>query len=144
MTLLRVASLFLTPLELYPDEAQYWAWSRHLAFGYFSKPPMVAWLIALTTGLGGQDEPWVRLSSLVVHGLAALVQYAVGSRLFGRREGALAALLYCLMPGVTLSAGVVATDAPLLLFGSGALLAYIWMWSAADAQTRRAAANPAP
>src|SRR6187549_3191838 len=45
LTVLRVAALFITPLELYPDEAQYWLWSRHLDFGYFSKPPVVAWLI---------------------------------------------------------------------------------------------------
>ena len=28
--------------DLLPDEAQYWSWSRHLAFGYFSKPPIIA------------------------------------------------------------------------------------------------------
>ncbi|MBC7667769.1 MAG: 4-amino-4-deoxy-L-arabinose transferase, partial [Gemmatimonadaceae bacterium] len=43
LTILRVVALFTTPLELYPDEAQYWLWSRHLDFGYFSKPPMIAW-----------------------------------------------------------------------------------------------------
>jgi hypothetical protein len=35
LTVLRVVALFVTPLELYPDEAQYWLWSRHLDFGYF-------------------------------------------------------------------------------------------------------------
>jgi 4-amino-4-deoxy-L-arabinose transferase-like glycosyltransferase len=59
LTVLRVA-LFVTPFELYPDEAQYWLWSRDLAFGYFSKPPMIAWLIWATTGVGGDAEPWVR------------------------------------------------------------------------------------
>ncbi|HWU81152.1 MAG TPA: 4-amino-4-deoxy-L-arabinose transferase, partial [Caulobacter sp.] len=49
LTLVRLIALFVTPLELYPDEAQYWLWSRELAFGYFSKPPMIAWLIWLTT-----------------------------------------------------------------------------------------------
>ena len=29
-TLLRLGFLFLSPLQLYPDEAQYWTWSRHL------------------------------------------------------------------------------------------------------------------
>ena len=53
LTILRLAVLFITPLELYPDEAQYWLWSRTLDFGYFSKPPMIAWLIAATTRLGG-------------------------------------------------------------------------------------------
>ena len=45
LTALRLAALFATPLELYPDEAQYWLWSRTLDWGYYSKPPMIAWLI---------------------------------------------------------------------------------------------------
>src|SRR4051812_17804028 len=33
------------PLDLSPDEAHYWQWSRHLAWSYYSKGPLVAWLI---------------------------------------------------------------------------------------------------
>ncbi len=55
LTALRLAALFLTPLELYPDEAQYWLWSRTLDWGYVSKPPMIAWLIAATTRIGGLE-----------------------------------------------------------------------------------------
>ena len=53
--LLRLLTLFGTPLELYPDEAQYWLWSRTLAFGYYSKPPLIAWSIWASTA------PWVKL-----------------------------------------------------------------------------------
>jgi hypothetical protein len=35
LTLIRLVALFSTPLELYPDEAQYWLWSRALDFGYY-------------------------------------------------------------------------------------------------------------
>src|SRR5712691_4999231 len=56
---------------LYPDEAQYWFWSRHLALGYYSKPPLVAWAIALTTGLFGDSEFAVRLSAPLLHAAAA-------------------------------------------------------------------------
>lgn len=139
LTAVRVAILFLTPLELYPDEAQYWLWSRRFAFGYYSKPPMVAWLIALTT-LASDTEPWVRLSAPLLHGLTALVQFKAASRLFGPREGALAAALYSLMPGVMLSSGVIATDAPLLLFASLALWAYAGLWRAQLAVGRDRAA----
>ncbi len=34
LTVARLVALFTTPLELYPDEAQYWLWSRTLDFGY--------------------------------------------------------------------------------------------------------------
>ena len=45
ITTLRLAALSFHALDLYPDEAQYWTWSRDLAFGYFSKPPVIAWLM---------------------------------------------------------------------------------------------------
>ena len=57
LTLVRLVTLFSTPLELYPDEAQYWLWSRTLDFGYYSKPPVIAWAIWATTKLGGDAEP---------------------------------------------------------------------------------------
>ena len=37
---LRLAAIHAAKIDLVPDEAQYWSWSRELAFGYFSKPPM--------------------------------------------------------------------------------------------------------
>ena len=124
LTVWRVGVLFVSPIGLYPEEAQYWLWSRDLAFGYFSKPPMIAWLIGATTAIGGEGEALVRLSAPLMHGLAALGVLAAGRRLYGAREGALGAALYILMPGVALSSFVIATDAPLLAFLSLTLAAY--------------------
>ncbi|MEM8840085.1 MAG: glycosyltransferase family 39 protein, partial [Pseudomonadota bacterium] len=39
----RLFLVVISPLELYADEAQYWRWGQTLAWGYYSKPPMVAW-----------------------------------------------------------------------------------------------------
>lgn len=124
LTIARLVVLFVTPLQLYPDEAQYWLWSRELAFGYYSKPPMVAWLIALTTAIGGDGEPWIRLSATLLHAGAALALFAAGRRLYDGWTGFWAAALYSLMPGVQLSAGVIATDAPLLFCLALATWAY--------------------
>jgi 4-amino-4-deoxy-L-arabinose transferase-like glycosyltransferase len=122
---MRLAVLFASPIQLHPDEAQYWVWSRTLDWGYFSKPPMIAWMIRLTTDLGGQTEPWVRLSSVFMHAAAGLLLFDVGRRLFGPRAGLLAFAVYSLMPGVQLSAGVASTDAPLTAFLCAALWAYV-------------------
>ena len=35
------------------DEAQYWTWAQHLDWGYFSKPPGIAALIAASTSMFG-------------------------------------------------------------------------------------------
>ena len=41
------------PLDLAPDEAHYWDWSRHLDWSYYSKGPLVAWLIRGSCELAG-------------------------------------------------------------------------------------------
>ncbi|OYX05467.1 MAG: 4-amino-4-deoxy-L-arabinose transferase [Caulobacter vibrioides] len=134
LTAIRLIALFATPLELYPDEAQYWLWSRELAFGYFSKPPMIAWLIWLTTQIGGDAEGWVRLSAPFLHGATALVIHRFALRLYGAWAGLAAAAIYSFMPGVVLSSGLIATDAPLLFFLSLTIWAYV---SLSDAQAGR-------
>ena len=136
LTLLRIVALFTTSLELYPDEAQYWLWSRDLHWGYVSKPPMIALLIRATTLLGDR-EAWVRLSAPLVHAGAMLALYPVGRRLYGPATGLIAAALYGLMPAVQVSALFVATDAPLMLFLALALWAYAALVQTPDARSRR-------
>ena len=46
----RLLALWLTPLDLFMDEAQYWLWGDELALGYFSKPPLIGWVIRAFTG----------------------------------------------------------------------------------------------
>lgn len=121
----RLVALFATPLELYPDEAQYWLWSRTLDFGYYSKPPVIAWSIWATTAIGGDSEPWVRLSAGLYQAGATLLVFLIGRRLYGGAVGLAAAALYALMPGIQLSALVAATDAPLLFFLGLTILAYV-------------------
>jgi 4-amino-4-deoxy-L-arabinose transferase-like glycosyltransferase len=125
LTVARLIALFGTPLELYPDEAQYWLWSRTLDFGYYSKPPMIAWAIWATTAIGGDAEAWVRLSASLFQAGATLVVFLIGRRLYGPQTGLAAAALYGLMPGIQLSALVAATDAPLLFFLGVTILAYV-------------------
>jgi 4-amino-4-deoxy-L-arabinose transferase-like glycosyltransferase len=125
LTILRLVALFATPFELYPDEAQYWLWSRELAFGYFSKPPMIAWLIWATTGVGGDAEPWVRLAAPLLHACTALIIFRIAKRLYDDWTGLAAAAFYALMPGIQLSSGVITTDAPLLFFLSLTIWAYV-------------------
>ncbi len=135
LTILRLVALFATPFELYPDEAQYWLWSRDLAFGYFSKPPMIAWLIWATTGVGGDAEPWVRLAAPLLHAGTALVIFRIAQRLYNDWTGLAGAAFYALMPGIQLSSGVITTDAPLLFFLSLTIWAYVEL-PAAEARRR--------
>jgi Dolichyl-phosphate-mannose-protein mannosyltransferase len=58
-----------------PDEAQYWTWSRHLDWGYYSKPPGIAWQIWLGSGFFGNTELGVRSPAVVIGLLLPLTTY---------------------------------------------------------------------
>jgi 4-amino-4-deoxy-L-arabinose transferase-like glycosyltransferase len=134
ITLVRVAVLVFTPLQLYPDEAQYWWWSRSPDWGYFSKPPLIAWIIRATTMFG--DPEWaVRLASPFFHAGTALLVYAIGRRAFSAKVGFWSALAYITLPGVSYSSGLISTDVPLLFCWAVALYAFLralddlhWKW----------------
>ena len=125
ITAARLVWLAVQPADLYPDEAQYWFWAQHPAFGYYSKPPLVAWLIALTTFAFGESEFAIRLSAPLLHAAAAWFVYAIGARLYDGKVGFWAALVYLTAPGVSLSAYVIATDAALLPCWAAALYAFV-------------------
>ncbi|MEX1179297.1 MAG: glycosyltransferase family 39 protein [Cucumibacter sp.] len=125
MLALRLGALWLVPAELFVDEAQYWVWSRELAAGYYSKPPLLAWIIRGGTAVcGAETEFCIRVAMPVLHTLAALAVYLVGKQLFDRRTGAWAAVVYATVPGVTASSFVLTTDVPLMLFWALSL----WAW----------------
>lgn len=121
--LLRVFSLLSDPNSLYADETQYWIWSRTLDWGYFSKPPMIAWIIATTTAIFGNADWAVRISAPLLHTGTALWLGLAGARLFNREVGMWSALTYATIPAVWLSSSIISTDAVLLFFWSGALYA---------------------
>lgn len=138
ITALRIVSLWFNTTELFFDEAQYWVWGREPAFGYFSKPPLLAWIIGATTSVCGDSEFCVRLASPVLHGATAAMVFFVARLLFDGRTAFFAALTYGLIPAVTLSAGLVSTDVPLLFCWSLALYAFLrfetsnsWGWAVA-------------
>ncbi|ESR23385.1 ArnT family glycosyltransferase [Lutibaculum baratangense] len=125
VTLLRLVALPVSPSELGPDEAQYWTWSRELAFGYFTKPPLIAWLIRAETEICGSGAACVRIAAPFLHLATAVTLGALGNRIYGRSVGALAAVIYALMPGVAVSSFLMTTDVPLLFLWSVALYALV-------------------
>lgn len=116
LLLLRVWAILASPLNLYADEAQYWRWAQELAWGYYSKPPMIAWVIHGTTALFGDSEAAVRIAAPFLHTVAAGFLFLAGRAMFSAKTGAYAALLYALMPAVTLSSNVLSTDGVLMPF----------------------------
>ncbi len=108
-------------VELYADEAQYWIWSLEPDWGYYSKPPMVAWAIWLSRTLFGDTEMGIRAISALLYPLTAWVLFMLVRRLFKthpqRDDMAFwSALTFATLPMVALGSWLITTDAVLLLF----------------------------
>ncbi|KGB83255.1 hypothetical protein JT55_02785 [Rhodovulum sp. NI22] len=126
LTALRVALLAVTPLDLFVDEAQYWLWGQELAFGYYSKPPMIGWVIRAVTELAGSDAPfWVRLPGPLFHAATALILAGIAARPFGARAAVLVAAGYATLPMVALASILISTDTVMFPFLALALAGYV-------------------
>ena len=112
------------------DEAQYWAYGQELAWGHFSKPPLVGWVIRAATALGGDTTFWLRVGAVLAHAVIAAMLFLTGRRLWDGRTGFWAAAAYTAAPGVTASAIVMTTDPVMMAFWAIAL--YAWVRAAED------------
>lgn len=103
--------------DVYFDEAYYWQWARHLAWGYFDHPPLIAWLIAAFD---------IRPAALLCGAGTVAALWGFARDVHGNREAAWrAAALWSVLPVATMT-GVLATpDAPLMLCWTLALWA-LW------------------
>src|SRR5215467_10438612 len=124
LTLIRLIGLKFSVVDLFFDEAQYWAWSREPAFGYFTKPPLLAWIIAGAEALCGSSEACVRAPAPILYFGTSLIVFAIARQLYDESVALYAALSTALTPGVIFSARIISTDVPLLFFWALALLAY--------------------
>jgi hypothetical protein len=71
------------------------------AFGYYSKPPLIAWAIGLTTSLCGHGEPCVRLASPLFYTATPVFIYLAAARLYDARIGFWAPLVSATPPGLS-------------------------------------------
>ena len=118
-----VNALGMVPVHF--DEGQYWAYGQEIAFGHFSKPPLVGWVILATTSLGGDTTFWLRTGAVLAHALVALGTFVVGRRLFDGQTGFWAAAGYTAAPGVSVSAMIMSTDP--VMMAAWVLALYAWI-----------------
>lgn len=111
VTMARLVALVFNRTDLFVDESQYWLWGQYLDFGYYSKPPLIGWLIRAVTDLAGSDAAfWVRMPGAVLHGITAMILGALGARLGGRAAGVWSAVTYVTLPFVAVGSLLISTD----------------------------------
>jgi 4-amino-4-deoxy-L-arabinose transferase-like glycosyltransferase len=116
LTALRLAYLAWGSLDLSPDEAHYWEWSRRLDLSYYSKGPLIAYFIAGLTALFGHSALAIRLGAVGLSLVGAWALYRLGRELYGRSEpGALAVIALQVTPLVWAGSLLMTIDAPFVV-----------------------------
>jgi len=121
----RIVLLAYSQADIFVDEAQYWLWGQHLDLGYYSKPPLIAWVIRATTELAGSNAPfWIRLPAPLFHGATALVLGCWAAQMFDAKAAFWVSVCYVTMPIVAVGSLLISTDTIMAPFFVVGLLFY--------------------
>ncbi len=116
---------FLSALTmgLMPQDAYYFYYSESFDLSYFDHPPMVAYMLKLTTSIFGQSVTVIKLTDFFVSLLSWFSFYYLASLFLSKRKAIYAALFY----GTTLQLAILSInttpDVPLILFWTLSLIA---------------------
>ena len=118
----KITAIFSTNFDLFGDEAQYWLWSKNLDFGYFSKPPLLAWVIAGFTSLFGDNFISLKTLPVLVYFFTTWALYSLCKNIGLKKLDCIScSLIFSFIPAVSFSSFVISTDILLLLFWTLAL-----------------------
>jgi undecaprenyl-diphosphatase len=116
ISLFRVYFILTSPFDLSPDEAHYWEWSRHIDWSYYSKGPMIAYLIYLGTALFGDTVFGVRIFAVVLSAASSVLLYLMGRELYDEKTGLASALLIQIVPLYSVFGVLLTIDSPFIFF----------------------------
>ncbi len=116
LSVFRILFIMTGPFDLSPDEAHYWEWSRRLDWSYYSKGPMIAFLIRIGTGIFGNTVLGVRAFAVVFSAFSSLLLFRLGRELYDEKTGSAAALLLQIVPLFSVFGIVLTIDSPFIFF----------------------------
>ncbi|RBL93748.1 ArnT family glycosyltransferase [Chitinophaga flava] len=105
--------------ELWDDEAYYWVYSRHLDWGYFDHPPMIALLIKMGYSIF-HNELGVRLFIVLLNTITLWVT----ARLIASKDNILFYLIIGAMGAMQMGGMLAVPDLPLIFFAA----IYFWAY----------------
>ncbi len=113
----RVLYVLIRDIDLSPEEAQYWLWSKFLDLSYYSKPPLIAYLNFISTSTLGDTEIGVRINAIILGFLIALTTYLFSLYMFKDEKVAFfnSVFIY-FIPAYDIASIIFLTDTPLAFF----------------------------
>ncbi len=112
---------FITRMEMVPDEAYYWLWSKHLAASYRDKGPAIAWTIALGTWLFGPTVFGIRFFAVILSTGSGVLIFLLARRLYDDRVALWCLLLAAVIPMIAVGSIIMTIDC---------LSVFCWAWAA--------------
>ncbi len=110
---------FISRMQLFPDEAYYWLWSKNLALSYRDKGPLVAWFIALGTKLFGDTAFGIRVFAVLCLSGTSWILFSLARRLFDERTA-----LWCF--ALVLFIPLFAAEAIIMTIDPMSILSWAW------------------
>ena len=108
------------PFDLSEDESFYWLWSRHLAWGYYTKGPGIAWIIHAAVTVGrwfGQAHatmPVIRTPAVIFAFISGLMSLLLARRIFRDDRSALMVMVLSAgMPVFAVGSLLITIDSPM-------------------------------
>ncbi len=133
LSLFRIYYIQNGPLDLSPDEAHYWEWSRRLDLSYYSKGPMIAYLIYLGTSVFGGTVSGIRIMAVIFSALSSIFLYSFGKNLYDEKVGLSSAILIQIIPLFSTFGVLFTIDSPFIFFW---ILSLYLFWKATNSQSQ--------
>jgi 4-amino-4-deoxy-L-arabinose transferase-like glycosyltransferase len=115
---------FITQMQLVPDEAYYWLWSKHLAASYRDKGPGIAWTIALGTKLFGNTVFGIRFWAVLLSTASGALIFLLARRLYDDRVALWCLLMAVVMPLTAVGSILMTIDSLSVFFWALAILIF--------------------
>lgn len=114
--------------SLFTEETQYWLWSKHMDWNYYSKPLMIAVYNFLSTSIFGNTEFAVKFNAILFSSLTAWVVFELALEMYLKGRVAFwASMTLIVMPFFHLGSIFHTTDSSLYFFW---ILAFYLIWKA--------------
>jgi hypothetical protein len=111
----------LAPLPVGNGEGYYYTWSRFLDWSYYDHPPLVAWMVRVTTALG-RSPAAIHIGPILSAAAFGWLFYRLAERLFRPRTAFFALVVITALPVFVFSSFALNPEAPLAPIWVGFLL----------------------
>lgn len=113
--------VYMGLVNVMPEEAYYWNYAQRLDIGYLDHPPMVGWLIWLSTSIFGDSEFAVRIPAFISWIIAAIFMFRLTVNFCDRPAAFRSVLLLAVLPIYFGIGFFITPDSPLYAAWAGCL-----------------------